>query len=415
MNTMDDEIAIEVIGLSKNYPKPVESIGQNQLKGILPLFSSRQTDQFKALDNINFSIRKSEIIGVIGPNGSGKSTLLKIIAGITKPSAGKVIYKGRVASILDIGAGFHPELTGKENIFLRGKLSSLSGKEISARYDEIVSFSEIGDFVNTPVKNYSDGMFLRLAFSVAIHMNADILLLDEVLEVGDEAFKYKSFKKLKEIINSDITVMIVSHSIRSLQVLCDRIMVLENGKLLNIDVPNKIIEHYQMGQLKGVMKENVRSRLPIIYQPERTVDQQWIKLKQIGILKDNQNSIYRNQSFDFEILVEIDKDLEALVFVLHVFEISNNPVCSFKSQPFNIIDPESNVLRVLLHVPRNYLSNGIFKFRLNVGAKEELYLDYEPNLAFEIKAPEDVKGKKWEHMYTKVNPDVRWSLEYLPN
>jgi len=186
---------------------------------------------FLALDDINLDIRRGEVLGIIGKNGSGKSTLLRLLSGIAKPTEGRIEIYGSVASILDIGAGFHPDLSGRENIFLRGQLVGISKKEIQERFEEIVDFSGIGDFIDTPVKYYSDGMFLRLAFSLMIHLKADIILLDEVLGVGDFAFQQKCFAKIQEIAKSGATVVCVSHNPMELLEICTFYMHLENGKV----------------------------------------------------------------------------------------------------------------------------------------------------------------------------------------
>lgn len=184
--------------------------------------------ELKALNNISLTIHQGEIVGITGPNGSGKSTLLKILAGVTKPTSGRAYLKGRVASILDIGAGFHPELTGKENVFISGEIIGFSKKEIKERYDEIVAFSGIDKFIDEPVKNYSNGMYLRLAFSIIIHLKCDILLLDEVLAVGDQEFMKKCLAALKQKQREGITVVIVSHDRELLSYMTNKIITIRD-------------------------------------------------------------------------------------------------------------------------------------------------------------------------------------------
>lgn len=208
------------------------------IKDIYKVYQTKNQDgvfkDFYALNNVSFSIGKGEIIGIIGKNGSGKSTLLKILSGITKPSKGFIEINGTVASILDIGTGFHPDLSGRENIYLRGELLGMSKPEINAVFDEIVAFSEIIDFIDTAVKHYSSGMFLRLAFSIIIHLKTDILILDEVMSVGDASFRKKSIDKIIELTkNKTKTIVIVSHNILELSKITRNFKFFEKGYLVD--------------------------------------------------------------------------------------------------------------------------------------------------------------------------------------
>jgi ABC-2 type transport system ATP-binding protein len=188
-------------------------------------------EEFWALDGVNFSIDAGTTIGLIGHNGSGKSTLLKIIGGIISPSGGRVETRGRIAALLELGAGFHPDLTGRENVYLNASLLGISRAETDRRFDEIVAFSGIGDFIDTQVKFYSSGMFVRLAFSVAIHAEPDILLVDEVLAVGDEAFQRQCLDKIREFQEQGRTIILVTHGLAHVTDFCDRVVLLDHGKL----------------------------------------------------------------------------------------------------------------------------------------------------------------------------------------
>jgi len=187
---------------------------------------------FRALDDVSFVINEGESVAVMGLNGSGKSTTLKLVSGVLEPDAGHVLTRGRVAGLIEVGAGFHPDLTGRENVFLNAAILGMSEKETKARFDEIVAFSEIGDFIDQEVKHYSSGMFMRLAFSVAIHVNLDVLLVDEVLAVGDAPFRAKCALKLKELADAGITMMVVSHSKNQVKDLCSRGIVIRKGNVV---------------------------------------------------------------------------------------------------------------------------------------------------------------------------------------
>lgn len=214
---MKQEIAIEVNNLSKKY----------ELSGVLMDANNAPSKELWALNDISFKVAKGEMLGIVGPNGSGKTTLLKILSGITKPTSGNVKMTGRVASILDIGAGFHQELSGRENVFLNGQLLGFSKKEIQAKFEEIVAFSGIGQFINEPVKNYSNGMYLRLAFSILAHLDFDIYLFDEVMSVGDAAFR----QSIKKIFTSNKTIILVSHNQDEIINNTSRVLTLKSGRI----------------------------------------------------------------------------------------------------------------------------------------------------------------------------------------
>ena len=206
-------------------------------------FSDRH-EEFWALDNVNLEIQRGEVIGVIGNNGAGKSTLLKILSRITEPTTGRFFLCGRVASLLEIGTGFHPELTGKENIYLNGAILGMSRKEIQLKFNEIVEFSEIENFLNTPVKRYSSGMYVRLAFSVAAYLEPEILLIDEVLAVGDMAFQNKCLGKMGNVTKEGRTIIFVSHNMGAISSLCNKTILIEKGKVEAFGETSKVINLY---------------------------------------------------------------------------------------------------------------------------------------------------------------------------
>lgn len=207
-------------------------------------FNSQPQDVIWALDDISFKVKKGEVIGIIGPNGAGKSTLLKILSRITEPSSGNIKLYGRVSSLLEVGTGFHPELTGRENIYLNGTILGMSRKEINHKFDEIVAFSEIGKFLDTPVKRYSSGMYVRLAFAVAAHLDPEIFLVDEVLSVGDYRFQEKCLGKMQDVTTQGRTVLFVSHNMKAVSQICTRTLLIKNGKLIDSGDTNRIISLY---------------------------------------------------------------------------------------------------------------------------------------------------------------------------
>ena len=193
---------------------------------------ANQKEDFWALNGVNFEVKQGEKVGIIGKNGAGKSTLLKVISRITEPTDGKIEFYGKISSMLEVGTGFNRELTGRENIYLNGAILGMTRAEIDAKFDDILEFSEVGKFIDTPVKRYSSGMFVRLAFAVASHLDPDILLVDEVLAVGDTRFQKKCIQKMRSIADSGKTILFVSHQMNTIRQLCDRVIVLKEGKVI---------------------------------------------------------------------------------------------------------------------------------------------------------------------------------------
>ncbi|HZH44665.1 MAG TPA: ABC transporter ATP-binding protein [Lysobacter sp.] len=241
---MSDDVAIRVRGLAKTYliyRKP-----HHRLLQMLRI-RRRETwyDEFHALKPLDLDIRRGETVGIVGRNGSGKSTLLQLICGTLTPTSGSIEVAGRVAALLELGSGFNPEFTGRENVFLNGTLLGLRHEEVAERFDSIAAFADIGEFIEQPVKNYSSGMFVRLAFAVAIHVKPEILVVDEALSVGDEAFQRKCFAKIEEIRSSGTTILFVSHSAATVVDLCDRALLLDRGELLMEGTPKRVVASYQ--------------------------------------------------------------------------------------------------------------------------------------------------------------------------
>ncbi|MBI3251416.1 MAG: ABC transporter ATP-binding protein [Candidatus Andersenbacteria bacterium] len=240
---------IEVQELGKKYTISGKREMYRTLSGQLLAWLSwrgraAHTVDFWALKDVNFTVKRGEVLGVVGRNGAGKSTLLKILSRITDPSEGQVIMRGRVASLLEVGTGFHPELTGRENIYLSGAVLGMSGAEITRKFDEIVAFAEIEKFLDTPIKRFSSGMYMRLAFSVAAHLDPEILLVDEVLAVGDAAFQKKCLGKMDAVAQSGRTVLFVSHQLEFLAQLCKRCILVDGGRVVMDGEARDVIDHY---------------------------------------------------------------------------------------------------------------------------------------------------------------------------
>ena len=239
---MKPENAIEVKDVTKNFKIFVDRGGS--LKEQI-LFSKRRKFEYrKVLQGISFEVKKGEAIGLVGHNGCGKSTTLKLLTRILYPDTGTIEMCGRVSSLIELGAGFHPDLSGRENIYINASIFGLSKKEIDARLDDIIAFSELKDFIDNPVRTYSSGMYMRLAFSVAINVDADVLLIDEILAVGDANFQIKCFKRLKEIKNQGTTIVIVSHALNQIEQICDRSIWIQDGRIQEEGSPLEVHKDY---------------------------------------------------------------------------------------------------------------------------------------------------------------------------
>jgi ABC-type polysaccharide/polyol phosphate transport system ATPase subunit len=235
------DIAIKAENLSKcyhTYAKPHHRLLQSIFRG------RNYAREFWALRDVSFEVKRGEVLGVIGRNGAGKSTLLQMICGTVTPTSGTVVVNGRVAALLELGAGFNPDFSGRENVYLNASIMGLSREETAARFNDIVAFSELADFIDEPVKTYSSGMFVRLAFSVAIHTSPDVLIVDEALSVGDFAFRNKCIKRVQELRNAGTTILFVSHDLSTLQLICDRAIWLDKGALVGAGDPVHISQEY---------------------------------------------------------------------------------------------------------------------------------------------------------------------------
>jgi ABC-type polysaccharide/polyol phosphate transport system ATPase subunit len=239
---MNNQIAIEVINVSKKY-KLYKSKKHRAIEALLPYINKYHTD-FYSLKDINLTVKRGEIIGIIGKNGSGKSTLMKLIAGVTPPSSGTIKVNGNIVPLLELGSGFHPDFTGYENIYFYTAILGYSKEMIQTKIEEIIEFADVGEFIDQPVKNYSSGMKSRLAFAVSVNIDPDILILDEVLSVGDAAFKAKSFEKIKEFFTNGKTILFVSHSLESVKNLCNRAILIDKGHLVMDGAPKAVVDKY---------------------------------------------------------------------------------------------------------------------------------------------------------------------------
>ena len=239
---MKNDVAITIKNMSKDFI--IYADKANTLKERIVRFSNNKKEVRHILKNINLEIKKGETVALIGVNGSGKSTLLKLITKIIYPTSGSIKVKGKLASLLELGAGFHPDFSGRENIYFNASIFGLTKSEIDSRVDDIIAFSELGSFIDTPVRTYSSGMYMRLAFSVAINVDADIILIDEILAVGDQRFQEKCMNKMQELKKMGKTMVFVSHSKEAVEFLCDRAVWINNGEIRKDGKTKEVLAEY---------------------------------------------------------------------------------------------------------------------------------------------------------------------------
>jgi lipopolysaccharide transport system ATP-binding protein len=293
-----------------------------------PIVHGREVEEFWALKDISFDVRRGEVMGIIGRNGAGKSTLLKVLSRITEPTEGRAKIRGRVASLLEVGTGFHPDLTGRENIFLNGSILGMSRSEIKAKFNEIVDFADVEKFLDTPVKRYSSGMYVRLAFAVAAHLEPDILIIDEILAVGDLVFQKKCLGKIHDVAQSGRTVIFVSHNIPAIIGLTHRAALLEKGRLAMAGPTSEVVSHF----LQSTRTEaQISGDLSAYRRPRRTAD--YVDICSIKVCGSDAGvpSIAFGDNVDIDIGLHAFRPLERAVIVINVLNESMEVLTSIVS------------------------------------------------------------------------------------
>jgi len=292
---------------------------QKSLKSLLVnvLKRKRNIDEFWGLKDITFTLNQGETVGILGPNGSGKSSLVKVLSGIFRPDEGKIMIQGKIAALLEVGAGFQRDLTGRENIFLNGSILGLSQVEIKDKFDEIVSFAELSEFIDTPVRHYSSGMYARLGFSIAAHINPDFLLIDEVLSVGDQLFQKKCYEKINEFKQKNKTIILISHNLAALTELCNRCIWMETGEIVMDDsthqVINAYVKHNFEKQENRYREESRRMNTNRLNQSKKQ-SAQILNVKLLNSKGDETHTVHTGENISIEILFHAFNRTEKPVF-----------------------------------------------------------------------------------------------------
>jgi lipopolysaccharide transport system ATP-binding protein len=377
----------------------------------LSLHSSQE--EFWALKNVSFEIKQGESVGIIGRNGAGKSTLLKVISRITEPASGRVSINGRVASLLEVGTGFHPELTGRENIFLNGAILGMTRTEIMKKFDEIVAFSEIEKFLDTPVKRYSSGMYVRLAFAVAAHLEPEILLIDEVLAVGDAVFQKKCLGKMGAVAKEGRTVLFVSHNMTAVQNLCNRVIWLNQGQIQDMGPVNTIVGEYMSSAIDSMTERQWDD-------PEKAPGNDEMRIRRIYVraLSDNKETPLAVDT-EVEAGVEFwslrpDQDLAiTLLFITSeggiAFSTSSIHNLSLLGKHLN-----QGLYRSHCQIPANFLNNNVYHIKLlAVKNQNNVVFMMEDALVFEVQEAADRHGAYYGKRPGVVAPMLAWELSRI--
>jgi lipopolysaccharide transport system ATP-binding protein len=366
---------------------------------------SRQNNTVEALRDVSFSIEPGQVVGVIGRNGAGKSTLLKILSRITEPTRGEAWIRGRVGSLLEVGTGFHPELTGRDNVFLNGAILGMSRREIAARFDAIVAFAELDRFMDTPVKYYSSGMYMRLAFAVAAHLEPEILIVDEVLAVGDAQFQKRCLGKMSEVACSGRTVLFVSHNLAAVQKLCHRALLLEAGKLV-LDGPAADVTaaYLAAGQNQGQFHAAGRRLLPASVE----VIDAWLE-------KDGQKatSLLFGDDASVVLLLRIKQRVRFSVELV-LRQQEGLPVAyapSGLAQDWEL-HPDPGLMRIRCHLPRLRYASGSYSIDILLTAGRTGVLDQiESALSFYIEGTAVGDGN-WTFQQSRGQGFLLWDVRY---
>lgn len=401
---------IEVKNISKKYR--LGSIGLNSFfddlrcvgkKLGLPCKPPDKTKEFWALRDVSFQVKEGEVLGLIGHNGAGKSTILKILSRITEPTSGSAILRGRAASLLEVGTGFNGEMTGRENIFLNGALYGLTTKEIRKELDSIIDFSQCDEFVDTPVKRYSSGMYVRLAFAVAAHLQPEILIIDEILAVGDMAFQDKCLNKIQEVTQTGRTIIFVSHNIRMINRLCTRGILLENGEIIEDGPMNICVEKYI-----GKKESKFTTEFAAKNETNRYIQVIAAKLSSNSNLGVGKISITDSIKLSFEIVLNrYHNDLIISV----VFKNIESEIVYFSeiNDDDNALKPrEAGAYKIELNIPNPLLKPGNYSITIGVNSQNLEQLNHRENIMnFEIIDILSNRDNRPGFIYKPINWDVK--------
>jgi lipopolysaccharide transport system ATP-binding protein len=367
---LDSEVVLSAHNISKKY--------YNKKDGLF----AKEENVFWALRDVSFEVKKGQILGIIGPNGAGKSTILKILSEVIPPTNGHIEYRGNMLSILDIGTGFHPDLSGYDNIFLNASILGMKKSETATKVDEIITFSGIGNFINEPVKNYSNGMYLRLALSIALFTDYEIILLDEVISVGDAEFRYKAVQKIKEQVQEGRTCIMISHDLGSVLSLCDYCILLEKGEIIYSGKSKDTVEDY----FKKVYNTLAVEKVPVL-------DHEKCRLISVEPAK---KSFFMDEQIGLKIKFE-KKVAEDIDIVLKIRSYSSNVMsdCEIYRPEYKEKNLAPGIYETECIIPANIFNTGTYIIDIILGDKISILVEYPFANKFIVDLKEWEKNKKW--------------------
>lgn len=381
----------------------------NSLRDAIPRLFTREDknislkkQEFWAVKDVSFYIQKGDVVGIMGPNGAGKSTILKLLSRIIVPNKGSMKVNGRLSALIEVTAGFHPELTGRENVYLNATILGMHKKEIDDKFDEIVEFSGVKEFIDTPVKRYSSGMYSRLGFSVAAHMRPDILLVDEVLSVGDIAFQAKCAQKIQELLTSGTTIVLVSHQLDMIQSLCKRVILLQNGEVLKDGPTEQVIPHYQNIIYKKREGE-LRNKMKVMDDRVKLDTRSLVDIKEVE-LKEN---FGYGEPINIVLRYIAREKIENPIFSIDVVRADGVHCYSSRTDRLGIkIDVIAGNGEVAVDLGKNMLAPGIYMVKFSVWDKEMIH-------PYVIRNQEVIRVETEEHNSLSdvvFLPEIKWKF-----
>ena len=415
------DVIISVENLGKKYAilhqeeRPrYKTLRESLIKSAVGLFRrrddsrrARAREEFWALRDVSFDVERGKVLGIIGRNGAGKSTVLKVLSRITQPSEGRVTLRGRVASLLEVGTGFHPELTGRENIFLNGSILGMTHAEIRSKFDEIVAFAGVEKFLDTPVKRYSSGMYVRLAFAVAAHLEPEILVVDEVLAVGDAEFQKKCMSKMQDVASgTGRTVLFVSHNMIAIQSLCEQAVLLERGHVKSVGPAVSVIASY--------LSESMESNQTAIWDdPESAPGNSTpMRIRRISVT-DGNDSGSTSLSMQTEIRIDTEYTVDATNSLLHItYHLLNDQGITVLTSGNKPRVHSAGIYRAVCRIPGNLLNSGGYSLKLFIVQNENMAIYWKEDVvSFNVM---DAGQRETAYMGREpgiVQPVLEWSTE----
>ena len=405
MRTSSD-IVVECDGLSKRYRigerQRYRTLRETVAEASARLFRRPGGDDERyiwALDDVSFQTERGSVLGIVGRNGAGKSTLLKILSRITKPTRGRATIRGRVGSLLEVGTGFHSELTGRENIFLNGAILGMKRNEIIRRFDEIVAFAEIGEFLDTPMKRYSSGMYMRLAFAVAAHLDPEILVVDEVLAVGDAVFQKKCLGKMGEVTQRGRTVLFISHNMLAVQSLCDNAMWLDQGRVREVGTAREVVHEYT--------RDVLSTRVERTWQNDDAPGDRNLKLQRVAVQSDDAGgriSVRTPLRLEFEYAIAT----RGLNLNLNFYLYNEEGILIFNSDT-RLADLPVGRFHSVCHIPGDLLNAGTHSVAVNI-VRDEAHplIELSDVVVFDVDDSTHGRGSWYDRWPGVVRPMLKW-------